>query len=466
MQNETKRLASSSLSSKESIPTNKQLIHAVSQPTDSRKKINSDSRLIVMSGFLIILIFFGLGGLWISFAEIGGAVIASGEIRVDTERKTVQHLEGGIVSDILVRNGDIVQAGQPLMVMESARVVAGSDQLRLQIIGEELKNARLDAEKSLAIKVVWPPNDSSVPSTSYQELLESAQKVFKSGRQSLENQIDLFNKQIAQLKVQHNSVGERLKADEQVIATIQEELNAKLILFEEKFIDKTQILALQRAVAEHLGQIAQLHGSQAELEEKMSEFELRIVTLKNDYRQAAIKEQAEVQQHLFDVKQQLLPLLDARKRLTVTAPVAGEVIAMQVHSIGGVLSQGQAILDIVPENSRLLIVCDIQVKDITHVYNGQMAEVQLSAFNQRTTPKIPGTVVYISADRITRKTSTGEIGSYVVHIELDKKALIENHLSITAGMPATAFISTKPRTVLEYLIDPIMENFDRSLREN
>mgnify|MGYP001247270830 CR=1 FL=1 len=426
----------------------------------------ADSRRIIRSGLFIILLFFGVGGTWVTLARITGAVIASGELRVDTERKTVQHLEGGIVKDILVRNGDQVEAGQPLLVLDSSRVVSASDQLRIQIVAAQLDEARLNAEKNLESGVAWPPNDPEVPIHKYKELLESARKVFSSGRETLENKIDLLRKQIDQLDQQDLSITGRLQAEQQIIAALQEELDAKLILFEEQYIDKTRILELRRAVAEHQGLQAQLRGSQAELRERKAEFQLRISTLENEYRQEAVNRQSEVQQRLFDLQQQLVPLLDARGRLTVTAPVAGEVVALQVHSVGGVISPGQPLMDIVPKDSPLIVECRIMVNDITHIFKGQLADVQLLAFNRRTTPKIPGEVVYISADRILQKTAYGEQPAYIVYVELDKQELVKNDLYISPGMPAAVFIRTEPRTVLDYILEPLTANFDRALREN
>jgi HlyD family type I secretion membrane fusion protein len=426
----------------------------------------ADSRRIIAAGLLIVVLFFGIGGVWVSVAQITGAVIASGELRVDTERKTVQHLEGGIVREILVRNGDIVTVGQPMLTLDSSRIVSAVDQLRLQIAAARLEEARLAAEKNMLATVDWPANDLEVPLPEYTGLFDSVRKVFTSGREALENQLNLLGKQIDQLRQQEQSYIGRLAAEGEIIATLQEELDAKMILFQQEYIDRASILSLQRAIAEHAGMQAQLRGSQAEVREKMAEFELRITSMKNEYQQEAITRLYEVQQRLFDLQQQLLPLLDARERLTVTAPVAGEVVALQVHSEGGVLGPGQPIADIVPAGSPLIIECTILVKDITHLYKGQEADVQLLAFNQRSTPKIPGTVNYISADRLMRPTPYGEQPVYIVHVEIDKQALAEHDLYVTPGMPAAVYIRTKPRTVLDYILEPILVNFEKALREN
>ncbi len=426
----------------------------------------TESRKIIMAGLIIVGLFFGFGGAWVTFAEINGAVIANGEVRVDTERKTVQHLEGGIVREILVRNGDKVKQGQPLILLDGARVIAAVDQTQLQLTALEIKQSRLIAEQELGAQVNWPANDGQVPQAKFSELLAAEKKVFYSGRQSLENQIALINKQIDQLREQIQSIADRLVAEGQVSEALQEELDTKMVLYESQYIEKTQILGLQRALAEKRATQAQLRGSQAEMYEREAEFDLRIDMLKNDVRQKAVTSLSEVQQAVSDTQQRLLPLQDARQRLVVSAPVSGEVVALNVHSRDGVVSPGQPLLDIVPEDSPLIIENHIKVSDINHVFLGQEADVQLLAFSTRTKPKVKGKVVYISADRIMQQTPYGEQPTYVVHVQLNKQELIDNDLYLTAGMPASVFIKTDPRTVLDYALEPLKENFDRALREN
>lgn len=426
----------------------------------------SDSRSIIRTGWIIVLLFFGVGGLWVTFAQISGAVIASGEVKVDTERKTVQHLEGGIIREIFVRNGDIVAAGQPLVSLDNPRVVASVDQIGLQLAALRIEDSRLVAEKLLARKVNWPKYDESIPKAKFNELLDAEQKVFAAGREALDNQIDLLKKQISQLKQQDLSLENRLKAELQVADALQEELNAKMALYKDQYIDKTKILELKRALAERRGQRAQMQGSQAELREKMAEYGLRIAALGNEYQQRAATRIAEVQQRIFDLQQQLLPLRDALERLTVVAPVGGEVVALQVHSVGGVAGAGQPLMDIVPKDNPLIVECNIMVRDITHVHKGQDADVQLLAFQKRSVPKIAGKVTYVSADRIMQRTPYGEQPTYVVHVEINKEELDANNLYLTAGMPVAVFIRTNPRTVLDYALEPMLQNFDRALREN
>ncbi len=434
-------------------------------PLPELKVTYTDTRKIVQIGLLIVGLFFGMGGIWIAVAEISGAVIAGGEVKVDTERKTVQHLEGGIVRAILVVNGSKVKAGQPLIELESSRVLAGVEQLHLQLAASGLEIARLETEKEMAKAPRWPDPPPGVAPAKFAELLESETRVFSSRRTGLDNQAGLLRKQIQQLEEQETSLGRRLSAQQEVIAALEEELAAKEPLLAERFIDKTAILSLKRVLAENRGQLAQFQGSRAEVRQKIAEYQLRVSALEAQYRQEAVAKLSEAQQRQSDRQQQLQPLLDASQRLTVTAPIGGEVVAMNVHSVGGVVTPGQPLLDIVPEDSRLIVECRIQVKDITKVHDGQDADVNLMAFNQRTTPKIPAKVVYVSADRLMQNTPAGGMAFYLVHVAVDRAELEKNKLYLTSGMPAMVFIYTEPRTVLDYLIEPIKERFDHALRE-
>ncbi len=421
---------------------------------------------IIIWGLLLIFVFFGIGGTWITFAKISGAVIAPGEIRVDTERKTVQHLEGGIIRRILVRDGDEVEQGQPLILLDSSKINPTIDQLHLQIMSARLRIARFEAQKLLADEVEWPENDGTVPSESYRELRDSARKVFHSDREALANNVDLLTQQKALLASQDSSFRGRLRAEEDVVKSLQVELDAKMPLFEQDYIDKTEILRIQRAIAERRGQIAALKGNRAELNEKRGQLDIQIQAAIDKYRQDAVTSQEQWQQQKFDLEQKLLPLLDAGRRLTITAPITGEVVELKVHSAGGVVRSGEPLLDIVPRDSRLVVVCNIQVQDIAKVHIGQQADVQLTAFNQRTTPKIAGKVVYISADRILHNSVQGQVSAYTVHIELDREQLKKEGLTLSAGMPAAAFIQTRQRTVLDYLLEPVLVNFNKALRES
>lgn len=443
----------------------------LADPTSRPQPVESlEARQIINWGLFILALFFGGGGLWVSLAKVSGAVVFQGVVKVAAERKTVQHLEGGIIKEIVVANGDHVVANQPLVILESSRISASVDQLQAQIYSQLAISARLEAEKGLAEVIALPdalknPQGQFVNADVEAEVAAQA-KIFSSRRKALQGQEDLIRSQIAQVGEQIASIDERIKAEGTIISALQEELSAKEALYQDRFIDKSLILQIKRSKAEHEGLRGQFLGAIAENREKIAALRLQIVTLHDKYIEEANARQAESGAMLLDLRERLRPLNDARQRLVITAPISGEIVALNVHSVGGVLGAGQPILDIVPENSHLVVEGKIMLRDITKVAVGQKAEVQLLAFETSTNPKIPGTVRYISADRIIEHLAVGPQSSYQVEIDLDKTALSRTGLYLSPGMPAAVYVLTKERTVLEYALEPLMQNFDMALREN
>ncbi len=429
-----------------------------------------DARKTIRLGLLIIAIFFGGGGLWATLAKVSGAVIFQGVVKVEAERKIVQHLEGGIIKEILVKNGDHVQKDQPLLVLESSRITSGADQLQAQIYTHMVSGARLAAEKDMAAEISFPAElknpQGGYVSSDIEALIDAETKIFSSQRTALQGQEDLIVSQIEQIGEQINSLNARVKAEDTIIAALEEELEAKEVLYKDRFIDKSMILQLKRVKAENEGLRGQFLGAIAENREKIAAMKLQGVSLRNKYVEEATAKLGETGKLLLDLRDRLSPLEDAKQRLTILAPMTGEVVGLNFHSVGGVLGPGQPILDIVPENSPLVIEGKIQLSDITKVVMGQKADVQLLAFDTRTYPKVPGTVSYVSADRVVENTTMGPQSFYNVQIELDKEALLSADLYISPGMPATVFVLTKERTILDYALEPLLKSANMAMREN
>ena len=429
-----------------------------------------DARKIIRTGMLIVAIFFGGGGLWATLAKVSGAVIFQGVVKVEAERKVVQHLEGGIIKEILARNGDHVQKDRPLLVLESSKIEAAVDQLQAQIYSQMVSGARLTAEKDMASSISFPPElknaQGGYVSDDIKALIDAETKVFNSQRTALQGQEDLTASQIEQIEEQINSLSERVKAEDSIIAALNEELEAKEVLYKDRFIDKSMILSLKRSKAENEGLRGQFLGAIAENREKIAAMKLQRVSLRNKYVEDATNKLADTGKLLLDLRDRLSPLEDARQRLTILAPMAGTVVGLNFHSVGGVLGPGQPILDIVPEGSPLVVEGKIQISDIAKVAKGQKADVQLLAFDTRTHPKVPGVVSYVSADRVVENTPMGPQSFYNVQVELDKDALASADLYLSPGMPAAVFVLTKARTVLDYALEPLLKSADMAMREN
>ncbi|MGM0452729.1 MAG: HlyD family type I secretion periplasmic adaptor subunit [Thermodesulfobacteriota bacterium] len=431
------------------------------------KGFRANPRPLIVAGLVVILVFFGGLGAWSAFLPFSGAVIAPGKVEISHERKTVQHLEGGIVKDILVREGDVVEKGQVLIKLKRTQVDASVSMTQGQIRAKTAKAARLRAESQMADAVKFPESlKSKSDAPEVAEVMEMEKEIFQSRRTALMGKTSLLNSQIEQLKEKTAGIQEELTAQKEIVETLKEEIRAKQALYESDYIDKAQILELKRRLAERKGRVGGLKQDLAETFKKGEELKLRIVNLQDTYKEEALAELGEIQDVIFELKEKIIPQLDAKRRLTVKAPVSGEIINMRIHSEqSGVIQAGKPILDIVPKQAELIVEARVRPDKITNVKKGQAVRVELSAFNRRTTPPVSGSVRHVSGDQVTRETSTGEQTFYIASINIDKEELQKANAYLSPGMPAVSYIETDERTILGYLLEPILEMMDKSMRE-
>ena len=423
-------------------------------------------RAIIMQGMVIVFLFFGVLGLWSVFGEISGAVVAPGKVKIETERKTVQHLEGGIVESILVREGDEVQEGQPLIILEGVQVDASATMLQKQLVAMLAAQVRSSAEKDLKQDFVWPEDLVRLAASVHSEdVLENEKKIFSARKDAMQGQISLLKTQIAQINAQIVGYQDQIQAEQTIIGTLNEELKAKRQLYEQRYLEKSQILELERMLASHEGSRGHMRQAIAEARQKATELRLRIEDVKNRFIEEATGQLGKLDNEILQTRERIRPLKDAKKRLQVVAPVSGRVVDLKVHSKGGVVRPGEPLMDIVPKDNPLIVQIQVPVNKITEVFIGQDALVQLDAFDTRITPHIPAKVTYISADRLEERTSAGAMPYYLCYVEIDPASLKDSKLYLSPGMPATVFITTKKRTVLYYMMEPLLKNWDRALRE-
>lgn len=425
-----------------------------------------DPQKIIRLGISIIFVFFGVLGLWGSFAKISGAVVAPGTVKIETERKTVQHLEGGIVEAILVKDGDRVKAGDSLIILESSQVDASHALYAKQLYSQKAAHVRLLAEKNWSKSIEWP--DAIVRdfgANNVQDFMVNEDKIFAARREAINGQISLLNAQIEQIRSQIVGFEEQYQSENTIVGTLEEELRAKRQLFNERYIDKSQILELERMLASHQGNRGRLQQSIAEAKQRSSELKLRISDLKNRFIEESTNQLGKVENEILQLQERIRPLKDAKERLIIMAPVTGQVVGLKVHSNGGVVRPGEPLMDIVPDDNPLIVETHIPVNKVTEVYVGQEAQVQLDAFDRHTTPLIKGKVTYISGDRIEDRTAQGIMPYFIGHVQLEPVDLAAAKVYLSPGMPATVFVTTKQRTVLAYMMEPLLVNWDRALRE-
>ena len=416
-----------------------------------------EARGVIRSGLLVIVvgaIAFLLWGFW---APLTGAVIAPGYVKVDLNRKVVQHQEGGIVRAIRVRDGDRVTQGQELVVLEDVRIDAQLDLLRTQLDAERAKTARLEAERLMAARPVFPKDLAK------EEFKTREEALFKARRQALDTQIAVLRQQIRETGEEADQLALQIAAEERALKLQKEELESNERLLAQGYVQKTRLLALQRAVAEYEARFSEHRAELSKSRQRASELEFRILAMRNTYVQSATDEIKESSAKMFDLEERIRPSKDASERQKITAPIAGEVVGLRVFNAGSVIGPREVLMEIVPQEKRLIVEARIRPEDINHVKHGSEADIRLTAYQSRTTPLVAGSVTYVSGDRLVDQ-QTGH-PYYIVNIDVPEYALAAASLRLQAGMPAEVFIRTDERSALDYLLAPVTTFLRRAMRE-
>ena len=424
-----------------------------------------DARRIVRAGLAVIAVLVIVIGGWLAFAPLSGAVIAPGYLRVDTYRKTVQHQEGGIVSEILVREGQVVKAGEPLLILGDVRVSAGFESNRTQLDGELARQGRLQAERDLTTAVRF--SDSLAKRSKearVAELMQRESALFRVRRSVLDSQVQLLHSQAGETRGEIAALESEIKADDTSIRLQQEELDANEQLIAQGFISRAHVLGLKRNVADYESRRGQNMAELAKARQKISELELRILGLRNTYMQQAADELKDNTAKVFDLEERMRASQDASDRQTVTAPVAGSVVDLKVTTVGFTVGPREPMMDIVPANPDLIVEARIRPEDINNVSQGASADVRLTSFKQRLVPVVAGKVSYVSADRLTERQTGAPY--YAAYIRIDPASLAAaGNLHLQAGMPAEVYVRTASRTPLLYLLDPVTGYIRKAMRE-
>jgi HlyD family type I secretion membrane fusion protein len=422
-------------------------------------------RGVTVIGFVIIFIFFGVFGLWASLAQLGSGAIATGQLQVDSNQKTVQHLEGGIIRRIHVRNGDVVSAGQILVELDDTRVRVEFDLLEQQHLANMGAKARLVAERDRKRAVTFPSTLTARKADPYvQEILEGQQRLFDNRTKALRSQISLLNRRVGKTREEITALGAQQQADERQLELIDEEIADLRKLYEAGLARKTRLLSLERTEAQLEGSIGNREALVARAEQTISETEFQKINLIEQSASEVEAELREVQNILEDLEDRLTGARDALDRSQIRAPYAGRVYGLRFHTEGGVVGPAEPMMGIVPEDDELIVQVRIDPVDRDNVEAGAVASVRLTSFSQRTTKPIDGKLVDISADVVQ---ADGQPPYYEARIELDLESLARQpDLHLIQGMPATAVIKTGDQTLLEYLIAPISRSLDQALKEN
>ena len=438
--------------------------HFMQNTKHSSAALPIDDRPIRRVGYVMLLVTFSLFGGWAALAPLDSSALAPGVVTVKSYRKTVQHLEGGIVRELRVHDGDLVKTGDVLLVLDNTQARSDMETTRSQLIAALQLQARLEAERdALPEPVAVPTLDLADPRV--QEARDSEARIFQTRRTSLLGEIGLQETTIGQIEEQVRGFKAIIASKQMLAASYQEEIVDLRALLAEGYVDKQRLREQERSLARLQTEIAESQSEIAQARVHVDEAKLKILQLKKAFASEVAGLLGDARTKVYELRERLATLQDRDQRTDILAPESGMVMGMTVHTLGAVVSPGTALLDIVPANEELIVEAQVSPMDIDRIALGKLADIRFSAFKSSTTPVIEGRLVQISADRLINK-DTGA-AYYLARVALtDKGRQTLGNLTLVPGMPVEVLVNTGARTLLQYLIQPASNVYARSLIED
>lgn len=429
------------------------------------KRGKEDVGPYLWTGFIGIFVLVVLLGGWASLAKINGAVIAPGRIEVEGKPKTIQHLDGGIVGEILVKNGDHVKAGQVLLRLDPTSKDANKTIIEKRMFEAQAQVDRLRAERDEQAQISWSKIiRDNLERPDVRSIVAGQKKLFEARKKSSNGQKSQLQQRIQQSNDQINGLQKLIVSKKRQRELITQELQGLKKLLVKGYVSKTKVLALEREQARLSGEISSHQADIARTKSMIGETKIQILQIEKDEMSEVLAELRKYESELSDLREQLVTASDQLKRVDIVSPVDGIVHNMEVTTVGGVVAPGAPLMQVVPVNDRLIILAQISPKDVDQIYAGQAAEINLSAFNRRTTPRLMGKVIGHSPDSIVDKMTGRTYFSVRIEIPPEELKLIDG-LTLIPGMPAECYIQTQERSVLSYLLKPFKDQLGRAFRE-
>ncbi|MBQ4875493.1 MAG: HlyD family type I secretion periplasmic adaptor subunit [Rickettsiaceae bacterium H1] len=431
------------------------------------------TRRPLVIGIIVILVFFGFFGLWSAFAPIEGAVVANGQVVSSSNRKIIQHLEGGVIEKILVKEGDKVIGGEILIKLKNISSKSQKRILEDKLYNLKITEARLVAERDDKEKIVIGDD------IKFSKIIDNQERLFIAHRNNLASQIAILHARIEQNIKEKEGIEGQLLSEQEQMKLVEEELTNKRKLLASGNIDRPHVIALEKQFAVLNGKIAGDNALIARIDQQISSTKLEILNLKNKFQNDVVSELKEVQSNISDIEERLLTVCDIFDRTEIRAPQSGKVTNLQYHTVGGVISPSAKIMEIIPNNDDLVIEAKILPKDIDAVLyaqdsnvitidgiTGGVAKVKVLALNTRKVGLLQGVITNLSADTIVDPKTP--VQYYRAQVKIPKsqlKSVANSTVNLYPGMPVAVFIITEPRTLLSYLLSPISSTLDRAFRE-
>ena len=448
-----------------SVPVETAAIDSSSATAGPENQVPVDLRPYRRWGLAILLVAFGGFGVWSVTAHLAVSVVAPGSVSVESFTKTIQHLEGGIVADVLVEDGDHVEAGDPLIVLDDTQALAQQRIAETEYLITRASEVRLLAEQADSDSLVFPPELIASSNSRVQEVLGVQRRLFEVRRQSLDDTLAALDQQILQLEEQITGLGQTRSITQQRIDSLEGEVANHRKLFRDGMISSQRLRELERESLEYQSDNAGHASEIARLRAQISENTLNKQIRLQEFQQQVGEALRQVQAEVADAEERLVALNDTLARTRITAPVAGTVVDLQVHTLGAVVRGGDPLLDLVPAGDGFVIEARVPNHDVDHLYPGQSAEIRFSAFNQRLSNVIDGEVIRVSADSFEDEATRQRYYKVRVGVtDLGKSQLTDN-MRLVAGMPAEVMILTGERSFASYITKPINDMLARAMRE-
>ncbi|MGI2861220.1 HlyD family type I secretion periplasmic adaptor subunit [Vibrio alginolyticus] len=424
-------------------------------------KARLNFRKPILLGVVTLSVFLGGLGYWAATAKLESAAIAYGDLSVLTKRQEIQHLEGGIIEKLYVQEGDLVEKGQLLIQLSKRQAMAKLDSLSGRFIHTLAKENRLSAELDELPTIVWSDDLESIPRV---DIVQEAQlvqnKIFEARKRFFDSKLSIIEQSISGANLELENLQQTKVIETERLNFIAEEIDSNQALVQKGFSGKSTLLQLKRLAAEVRSTLSQLDRQSLTVRKRLDENLAQIEELKLERLNEIVEELRNTKTEIVAIREEYRSAQDIVARTTINAPISGRVVNMQVFTEKGVIGSGETLLELVPQDDKLLVEARVNPQDIDLVNPGQQAHVRLTALNARTLAPLDGTVLTISADKLSQENQED---FYLARIAISPEDVTKHRL--TSGMNAEVLILSEPRTPLSYLIKPITESMNRAFRE-
>jgi epimerase transport system membrane fusion protein len=424
------------------------------------KKPSSNTKPAITFGLIVIFTVFGIIGGWMYYAPLDSSSVAIGKVSAGSAKKTVQHLDGGIIKKIYVKDGDNVKKGDVLIELEDVQLKENLNSLESQYQDALALLNRLEAQRDNKNKIVFSKEIKN------KSLIETQRNIFYTTKKSLKDEKIITKKRIKQIKKQISSLNALIESRKRRLRLIRKEIREQKILFEEQLVDKLKLQELEKEESDIEGDISSKLADIARLKEQISELQTQQLLREKKFKEDTLEKIVQTKTKIADLKSRIISTKDKLKRTKIIAPTNGIIVGLKKHTIGGVIGRGEEILEIIPKESKLIVIAQVKTTDIDRVKVGQIADLMFPAFNMRKIHVIEGRVINVSADSFIDKATRQPY--YEAKIELTKNGeeeLKKHGFTLVSGMPATVMIKLEKRTALEYLIKPFKDMIIKGFNE-